>query len=383
MRVLLIGEYSNVYTELRNELQARNIEAFSISDGDSYKNYPTDLLVKNPSNPKNLIQKVCFYLAYRLGLSGILVFRNYWPRLKGHIENYDVVQLINPVALSGFGSVANILFIKYIAKHNSKIFLSVLGDDYYTLKWFKANDHKSTYYKQNLFKRLVKPDWAFKYQYCLFYRYLNKLAVRVSTNIIPGLYCYRMPYLWTNKTTNVVPFPINKMLIKTPITLDEKAPIVIFHGWQKGREEKKGNDVFDRVIKRVVKKYGPRVEYNVVQNIPYPEYIRLYEAAHIFIDQLYFFDKGYNGLLGMAAGKVVFSGFSKDSLESYPKYDGEIVGVDASIDEDSLFHQFCQLIDDPQQIQTISNNAIQFVKNNHDVSFVLNMYIEIWRGNIK
>lgn len=130
-------------------------------------------------------------------------------------------------------------------------------------------------------------------------------------------------------------------------------------GKRKGK--RKGNDIFDRVIRKVVTKYGSIVDYRIVSGVTYEEYIKTYESAHIFIDQLYAEDKGYNALLGMAAGKVVFSGYNNQVLNTYPNYDGKIVGMDVTTDESTLFDRFCLLIDNPSLMEEISRNAIDFV----------------------
>lgn len=378
MRILFVGEYSNVYTELSAELKRRGIETFTISDGDAYKNYPSDYRIKNTKNNRNLLSRLINAILFRLGLDGILEFKRNWSKLKELSVNYDVVQLINPVALSGFGSFLNLIYIHYLHKHNKRIYLSVLGDDYYVVNWFIDNDFKSNYYKDNHISQFLKPDWSFKYKYCLGYHLLNRYAIKVSSKIIPGLRCYREPYLWTKKVTKVVPFPINAERIGSVIKLKDNEPIVVFHGWQKGRENKKGNIVFDRVVKRLVIDYPEKVKYCVVQSVPYEEYIKLYNSCHIFLDQVFFEDKGYNGLLGMAAGKVVFSGFYEKALKEYPYYDGEAIGVDVSRDEEDMYLKFKQLIEMPSNIETISANAINFVKRNHISPVVADMYLNIW-----
>lgn len=377
MKVLFIGEYSNVYTELSSELKSRGIETFSISDGDAFKNYPADLRLVNKN--KTFISKVFNKVLYRIGLDGILTFIKNWRLLKKYSCGYDVVQLINPVALSGFGSFLNLIYLIFVHKHNKKVFLSVLGDDYYTVKWFSKNDFKSDYYKTGNLKQFINPEWPFKYKYCIGYHLLNKYAITISEKIIPGLRCYREPYIWTKKVTSVVPFPVNKNRLGTPISFKADEKINIFHGWQKGREHRKGNLIFDKVVRRLEKDFPNRINYNVVQSVPYEEYVKLYRNCHLFLDQLFFEDKGYNGLLGMAAGKVVFSGFFEKALNEYPIYNGERIGIDANRDEDDLYNKFKQIIECPEVINEISNNAIEFVKNNHLSNVVADMYLKIWR----
>ena len=380
MKVLFIGEYSGVYTELIKGLKIKNIETFIISNGDGFKKFPADILITNNIiSTNNILIKIFRNIKYRLGLNGLFLFLKKWRDLKNHLQGYDIVQLINSVPLSGFGSIANIILIKFVIKKNKNIYLSVLGDDYYTVEWLGKNYLRTNFFKDKMFKNIIKPGPRFTYKYCLFYKQLNDYIIKSSRSIIPGLFCYKQSYDWTKKTTDVFPFPIDESKVGIPLKVNENKPIIIFHGWQKGKEARKGNDVFDRVIKKIVNKYGNRVEYRVVQNVPFEEYLKLFSDSHIFIDQLYADDKGVNGLLGMASGKVVFSGFDKIALESYPHYNGKIVGIDSYNDEAYLFEKFSELIDNPNLIEEISENAIEFVNQNHLASFVADLYLNEWK----
>ena len=116
MKILFVGEYSNVYTELSAELKNRGIETFTISDGDAFKNYPTDFKIANvKKNNASKISRIVNALLFRLGLDGIYIFLSRWRELKEVSKNYDVVQLINPVALSGFGSIPNLFYLHYLS----------------------------------------------------------------------------------------------------------------------------------------------------------------------------------------------------------------------------------------------------------------------------
>ena len=82
MKILLIGEYSNVHTTLAKGLRALGHQVCVMSDGDSWKNYPRDIdVARQPGKigGVKLLTKVYSLL----------------PKLKG----YDIVQLINPMFL--------------------------------------------------------------------------------------------------------------------------------------------------------------------------------------------------------------------------------------------------------------------------------------------
>ena len=80
MRILLIGEYSNVHWTSAQGLRKLGHEVCVISNGDFWKNYPRDIdVARTPGK-----------------LGGIRLLLKLWsilPKMRG----YDVVQLINPM----------------------------------------------------------------------------------------------------------------------------------------------------------------------------------------------------------------------------------------------------------------------------------------------
>ena len=116
MRILLLGEYSNVHATLAKGLRTLGHEVTVLSNGDFWKNYPRDIdLVRTYTKLGGI--------SYLLRLLRIL------PRLKG----YDIVQLINPMFLE---LKAERIFpiYHYLRKHNKKVVLGAYGMDYYWVK---------------------------------------------------------------------------------------------------------------------------------------------------------------------------------------------------------------------------------------------------------
>lgn len=113
MKILLLGEYSNVHATLAKGLKALGHEVTVVSNGDFWKNYPRDInLVRSESKLGGI--------KYYAKLLSIL------PKLRG----YDVVQLINPLFLE---LKAERIFpvYRYLRKHNKKVFMGAFGMDYY------------------------------------------------------------------------------------------------------------------------------------------------------------------------------------------------------------------------------------------------------------
>lgn len=381
MKVLLLGEYSGVFTELKKALEKKGVHCYTMNDGDGWKGFPADYrFPKQEKKSKSRIALLFHELIYRLGFKGLIGFYKNWKTLKQNLAGYDVVQLINPIVYGEWGAFAHIVMYNYIFKHNGAVCLSVLGDDYYTVKWARKNIKKSNNYQYSIRDVIWHPSATFMYEFCLGYHLLNFIVARNSKAIIPGVLNYKEPYDWTHKVSNVIPFPIDeKRISKQALYINGNDKVKIFHGWQKGRERFKGNDVFDSVIRKLIESYPEKVDYLVVQNVPYDRYIKLYEDSHIYIDQLYGVDKGVNATLGMAAGKVVFTGAEEESLRAYPHYTGEVPCVNASCDEKNLYQQFVELINNPDEMIKISERAIEFVRDNHRSSLIADLYLEVWK----
>ena len=81
MKILLLGEYSNVHATLAKGLRALGHEVTVASSGDGWKNYPRDIDMKRES----------------LGFWSSLRFLLRTYRQVRKFRGYDVVQLINPV----------------------------------------------------------------------------------------------------------------------------------------------------------------------------------------------------------------------------------------------------------------------------------------------
>lgn len=85
--VLLVGEFSGVHSELRKALEDRHFSVCLVSDGDSYKKFPADVLLIKPRN-KSKLGKYINYVSTIFGLNGIISFSvviNNGVNLKGLI----------------------------------------------------------------------------------------------------------------------------------------------------------------------------------------------------------------------------------------------------------------------------------------------------------
>ena len=112
MRILLLGEYSNVHNTLARGLRELGHEVTVASNGDFWRDYSRDI-----------------NLARDMGITGTVSFLYRLLRALPKMRGYDIVQLINPVFLELKAERLYRIF-DYLKRHNGKVVLLAAGDDY-------------------------------------------------------------------------------------------------------------------------------------------------------------------------------------------------------------------------------------------------------------
>ena len=114
MKILLLGEFSNVHWTLAQALRRLGHEVMVVSNGDEWKAYSSDIsLVRKP------------------GRWGALSYVFRGMRLLPKLRGYDVVQIINPVHFVELKAERAVLIYDYLRRHNKRVFLGAFGYDYY------------------------------------------------------------------------------------------------------------------------------------------------------------------------------------------------------------------------------------------------------------
>lgn len=290
------------------------------------------------------------------------------------------MQLINPVAIQPFGSIANILFLRDIFKNNKRVYLAALGDDFSWVRACMRGKFNYSALDRLRLGTLVEYRYSLRYLYGLGYRKLDRFVKKRCSAIIPGLLDYYLAHEGEQRVCEVIRLPIDDELFVAPTAAGKK--IKIFHGWQVGKENKKGNDILDAAARRIVQEFGVNsVEYTVAQNLPYSEYIRLFRDCDIFLDQVFSYDRGVNGALGMALGKVVFSGFERvERHQKARQVQIKQIGVNAIPDTDAIIACLRELIEDRELMASIKKQAYDFASMEYRSSRVVDKYINLWNS---
>ncbi len=360
MRILLIGEYSNVHATLAEGLRQLGHEVTVLSNGDFWKDYPRDIALDRIPGKWGGIK-------YLIRLLALL------PKLR----HYDVVQLINPMFLEIKASRIFPIY-KYLRSHNKKVFLGAFGMDYY---WVNTccKDKPLQYSDFNIGDVLrddkdaikEREDWLGTDK-----ERLNKYIANNCDGIIAGLYeywvCYHSSY--PQKTT-YIPFPI---CMPDKVVLSQHDKLKLFIGMNKSRNSYKGTDIMLRAAEKVQRKYPDKLEIIKVESVPFKVYQQLMNDCDAILDQLYSYTPAMNALLAMSKGIICIGGGEE---ECYQLLDENTLRpiVNVLPNQKSVEEAIEHLILRPEIISQLKSDSIAFVKKHHDYLKVAKQYLELYK----
>lgn len=378
MRILLVGEYSRLHNSLKEGLIALGHDVIIIGNGDGFKKYPVDILIDHSfHNPFLKKLKVAFYKLTSIDLASLEVYLKALFNLK-KMKGFDVVQLINEAPLVIQAKYEK-RFIKQLLKHNKKLFLLSCGIDYQCMTYMMDDKFRYSIMSPYLKDKSLYELYKFQLQYLNpEFTDLHHFIYEHSNGVIATDMDYHLPLLGHEKYLGLIPNAINTSKIKFIPINDIIGKIKIFHGINTSAVIKKGNHYFTEALKIIESKYPDRVEIITTHSIPYNEYIQHYDDCHILLDQAYGYDQGYNALEAMAKGKVVFTGAEQEWLEYY-NLESDTVAINAEPNITHIVEKLEWLIENPEQIITISKNARHFIEQEHDLLTITKTYLEIWK----
>jgi glycosyltransferase involved in cell wall biosynthesis len=363
MKILLIGEYSNLHWTLAQGLKKLGHEVTVASDGDGFKQYQRDIdLIRKSSSPKDTANTL------------LTILKN----LK-NFRGYDVVQLINP-CFTQLNIAINKYLYRYLKKHNKTVFLGAFGID---SVWVRSVSDNKTFRYSEFFvngqenkladNNSIKNTWLDNA-----YEALNKEIADSCDGIIACLFEYHAAYKpHYEQKLCYIPLPINTDRIQLSISRPEDK-IRFFLGINKARSSFKGTDRLHQGLLALQQKYPNEVELNVAESVCYEEYTQLLAASHVVIDQLYSYTPAMNGLIALAMGKTLVSGAEP---EMYQLLDEEtnrpIVNVFPS--EEDIFNKLEYIVSNKDKLPQWSLDGRLFVETHHQYMTVAQQYLDFWK----
>ena len=375
MKILLVGEYSRLHNSLQEGLRALGHQVMVISTGDYFKKYPSDILLQRKFDTGLARKiKIAIYLLFKFDITSWHITRQFFKNASS-LKGFDVVQLINE---SSFGATPRdeIKMISFLKQNNKKLFLLSCGTDYLSVQHQLSDVNPYSILSNYKEGRVSKIEFKSILKYTTpAFKKLHQYVFQNIDGVIASDFDYHMPLQGHKKYLGLIPNPINTTKLRI-CKVDTKRPITIFMGINRTNYHSKGISYFEKALAIIQQKFPKKVHIEIVENLPYEQYIEKYNNAHIILDQVYAYDQGYNALEAMAKAKVVFTGAETAFMQHY-KLDTP-VAINALPEVDSLVIALEKLIDNPEKITEIGLAAQDFVIQHHDYKKVAQQYLDSW-----
>ena len=365
MKILLLGEYSNVHATLADGLRQLGHQVTVASNGDFWKDYPRDIDLARDTTKR---------------ASGLRLMATLWKHRR-QLRGYDIVQLINPMFVELKAERIFPLY-NYLRRHNRHIVLGAFGMDHYWVKTcsenspFKYSDFNiGKQRRTNIEAQREYIDWIGTKK-----ETLNRYIAEDADAVVAGLYEYWRCYepLFPEKTT-YIPLPIKEEGEKEREEREEGKPLRVFIGIQRQRDAYKGTDIMLKVAEQLQQQYPTLFELVKAENIPFKVYQQMMDGCDILLDQLYSYSPSMNTLLAMQKGIVCIGGGEEEPYQLM----GEttlrpVVNVEPTAE--SVHRALLHLITNHEEVKQRQKDSIAFVKRHHNHLAVAQQYEELYHS---
>jgi len=377
MKILLLGEYSNLHNSIKQALLNMGHEVLLVGNGDGFKKYETDILIKShlaDYSLFNLIARI-FMKIFKINMFDIEIYFRAKKILR-KLRGFDVVQLINENSFKT-SPLLEIKLLKQIFQNNNNIFLLSCGVDSVSVKHAMSKKLKysilTPLFEDASLKKKYEPILKYDKEN---YLALGKFVQKNIKGIISSDLDYHIPYLNKKKYLGMIPNPINTQKIKY-YGINKSKKISILHAINSSNKIKKGNRFFEEALKIIDEKFKDKISIITTYDLPYIEHLENLKKCDILLDMVYAYDQGYNALEAMAMGKIVFTGAEEEWLKLYNIKEDTVV-INAVPNSIRIVEKLVWLIENPKMLKNISVNARKFIEKNHDFEKIATKYIKTW-----
>ena len=361
MKILLLGEASNLHWTLGEGLRALGHDVVVVSGGSGFMNNRRDISLVRGDGLRGAIRYV-FDVARQL------------PSFRG----YDIVQIHNPEFLH-LRPCKNRVIYNYLRRHNRKIFLDALGTDYYYVKACQEGLYRySDFFVGNQLRdyphcgQIVEAwnDRPLKNQ-CQY-------VAETCNGIIACLYEYYIAYEKEYKEKLAyIPIPIQLDRYTVRPMNDTREKVRFFLGIQLHRSRLKGTDVYKEVLQELHTRYPKECEIKEVVSVPLDEYLRLMRSSDVILDQLYSYTPATNALQAMAQGLAAVSGGEPEFYDFIGEKTLRPI-INARPDAESVYRTLEEVILKREELPQRCADSRTFVEKHHNYTDVAQQYLDFW-----
>ncbi|MDE6576605.1 MAG: hypothetical protein K2J82_08535 [Muribaculaceae bacterium] len=364
MKILFLGDYSNLHACLANELKLRGHEVKVVSHRDTYMKTYSDIFLKREPG-------IIGGFSYLFKIFSLL------PKLK----DFDVVQLVNPNFLSlRPGKIK--YFFDYLRDRNRSMFLTLAGNDYF----FVRDCMKGDLFRFSEFKVGNKPTEFLISDPDHAYGWISNLNRDLNTyiynnidgamSVLPEYDMVARPILGDRLAFTNIPVELSS-LPYSPLEIN--GPLRLFIGLRGGMEIQKGTARLLEISKDLEREMPGKVKVETARNLSLKDYLERMKNTHFVLDQLFSYSPATNALQAMALGRVAGSG-AEPEYYSYIGNPQERPVFRLSPLITDLKERLRSLILNPAPLYRMSREGRKLVERHNDVAVVADRFLNHWNS---
>ncbi|MCM1291197.1 MAG: hypothetical protein NC201_04350 [Prevotella sp.] len=361
MKILFIGDYSNLHACLASQMRKMGHNVTLISDRGGYQHTSADVALCRNAGKFGSIR----YLIDVMRL---------WPELAG----YDVVQLINPhfIKLKP-GRLA--YFYRELKRKNGHIGLTLCGNDHFFVKAcvegsfrfseFRVGDERTPYSVNNA---NVERGWL--RDDVKRYNELVYDTIDSAVAVLPEYYIASRKILGEKCSAGAIPIDLSGHPFR-PRDFEGSLKVVV--GMKPEMTIQKGTRLLLEKCKGIAERSGGNIVVEGIGGISYKEYLDKLSGADILIDQLYSYSPATNALDAMAMGLVAASGAEPEYYDLInEKALRPVIQLSPLIP--NLEEHLQSIFYNKEELRRMSGEGRKLVERHNDVRKVVHDFIMAW-----
>lgn len=365
MRILMLGDYSNLHSCLARELRSSGHDVTLVSDRGGHMNTDADMTLRR-----------------KPGLTGSI---GYLYRIMSALPSwtgYDVVQLVNPQFFHLKPRRLMMVF-DILRKNNRSVFLTLCGNDHFFVEdcvatdLFRFSEFRIGQQPTELVTTspLREQGWLIP-AHKTYTRHLYD-NIDGAMSVLPEYDMSARRHLDPSKLTFTnLPVELSDMEY-TPLPMS--GPVRILIGMRGNMEIQKGTAKMLGICRQIEAELPGECEVRVVKDLSLADYLKELRESHLVIDQLYSYSPATNALQTMALGRITASGAQPE----YYDYIGEdlhpIFCLSPLEDDLTIKERLKALIQDRGRMQQMSAEGRTLVERHNDVKAIAPLFEAHWQ----
>ena len=366
MKILFIGDYSNLHSTLARELRRRGNTVTVLSDRCGCMDIDSDIYLQRGNYPGAGV-------TYLYRLFSLL------PRLSG----YDVVQLINPHFFSLRPGKLR-YFLRELRRANGSVFLSLAGDDHFFVRacldrdTFRYSEFRIGYMPTEFSKMCPQHEHGYMLPSVQHYTEALYAAIDGAMSVLPEYDMAARPILGDKLAYTGLPIDLDE-LTATPLPDTDKVRILV--GMRSQYVTSKGTDHLLRIAREAAEKKPGLIEVENVVDLPWTQYLDKIRSSHIVLDQLYSYSPAMNALDTMALGRVSGSGAQPEYYDMIGEKELRPI-ISLSPYEQDIAGTLYALAADRRRLEQMAADGRKLVERHNDTRLVTDRYERHWAKHL-